>query len=90
MESGQSLMIEDFGSLSLVESEMESQGGNKCGNSDIEHHVGPVSVTVGIEGIVSKLIAVGFVVGIGLVNNQVSVRVWGENVLVTIEISEKC
>lgn len=78
-------MVEYLGCLSLVESEMESQSGHECCNTNIKHHEWPVSVAVSVEGIVSQLVSVWLVMGIGLVNNQVCVRVGRENVLVTIE-----
>lgn len=41
-------------------------------------------MTLGIERIISKLITVWFVMGVSLVHYQISVGVWGENVLVTV------
>ena len=43
-------------------------------------------MTVAIERIISQLISVRLIMGVWLVNNQVSVGIWRENVLVTIEM----
>ena len=77
-------MIENLACLSLIESEMESKSCDERGESNEEHHVWHISVTVGIEGIVSKFITIWFVMSVWLVNNQISVGVWREDVLVTI------
>ena len=77
-------MIEYLTCLSLIESEMESKSCDERGESNEEHHVWHISVTVGIEGIVSEFITIWFVMSVWLVNNQVSVGVWREDVLVTI------
>ena len=68
-------MVEYLGCLSSVESEMESQSGHKSDNTKIEHREWPISVTMSVEGIVSKLVSEWLVMGIGLVNDQVSMRV---------------
>ena len=82
-------MVEHFGGLSLVESEVEGKGRHKSGDANIEHHEWPVTMTVAVEGIVSQLIPVWLIMGVWLVNDQVGVRIWRENVLVTIERSNK-
>jgi len=45
-------------------------------------------MTVTIERIISQLISVRLIMGVWLVNNQVSVGIWRENVLVTIEMGQ--
>jgi hypothetical protein len=79
-------MVEYLRCLSLVESEMEGQSGNEGSDTHVDHHVWPVTMSVRVEGIVSQLITIGLIMGVWLVNNQVGVRVGGENVLVTIEL----
>lgn len=79
-------MVEHLGCLPLVKSEVESKSSHEGGNSNVKHHEWPVSMPMAVERIVSKLVPVWLVVGVWLVNNQVCVRVWGENVLMAVEI----
>ena len=76
-------MVVNFTSLSLIESKVECQCGDKACDTNIKHHVWHISVTVGIEGVVSKFITIWFVMSVWLVHDQVSVGVWREDVLVT-------
>jgi hypothetical protein len=41
-------------------------------------------MALGIERIISELITVWLIMGVGLVHYQISVGVWRENVLVTV------
>jgi hypothetical protein len=43
-------------------------------------------MSMGIKGIVSQLISIWLIVSVWLVNDQIGVRIWRENVLVTIGI----
>ena len=76
-------MIEHLTSLSFVESEVVGQHRDEGDGSHKNHKVRHISVTLGVEGIITQLIAVRFVMSVRLVNNKVGVRVGREDVLVT-------
>ena len=84
LQSGQSLVIEHFWSLSLIESEMESHSSDERNTSDKDHKVWHITMALGIERIISELITIWLIMGVGLVHYKISVGVWGENVLVTV------
>lgn len=63
---------------------MESHCCDESNTSDKNHQVWHITMTLGIERIISKFITVWFVMGVSLVHYQISVGVWGENVLVTV------
>ena len=77
-------MVHDLARLSPVEAEVESHHGRKRHNTNIEHEVRHVAMTVGIERVVTEFITIRFVMRVGLVHDQVGVRVRRENVLVTV------
>ena len=79
-------MVEHLGSLSLVKSEVEGQGGHKSGDAEIKLHEWPVTMSMSIKGIISQFISVWLIVSVWLVNDQIGMGIWRENVLVTIEI----
>jgi hypothetical protein len=64
---------------------MERKGCHEGCDTKVEHHEWPITMSVSIERIISQLISVRLIMGVWLVNNQVSVGIWRENVLVTIE-----
>ena len=83
LESSQSLVIEYLTELSVVKSEVESNGCREGHNTCEDHKVRIVSVTMSIKRIITNLITIWFIVSVGLVNNKIGMRVWGENVFVT-------
>ena len=77
-------MIQHFTLLPVVKAEMEHYSVSEHDGSYIKHQVRHIAVAVGVEGIITDLITVWFVVRVGLVNDQVGVGVWGEYVLVAV------
>ena len=69
-------MVENFTCLSLIESEVECKGGYESSNSNEQIHIWHISVTVGVERIVSDFISVRLVMSIWLIDYQVSVGIW--------------
>ena len=86
LEGSKSLMVEYLTGLTLVESEVESQGCDECCGTGEKHQEWVVTMSPGLERIITKLITVWFIVGVWLIDNQVSVRIWREDVLVTMKI----
>ena len=74
-------MIEYLASLPLVEAEVEGKGRCESDNATEDHEVRHVAVSMSIERVISHLIPVWFVVRVGLIHDQVGVRVRGEDVL---------
>ena len=62
---------------------MERHGCDECNRSNEDKHERVVTVTLGFERIVSEFVAERLIVSVWLIHNQVSVGVWGENVLMT-------
>ena len=83
-------MIQHFTLLPVVKSEMEHDSVGEHDGSYIEHQVRHFAVAVSVEGIVTDLITVWLVVRVGLVNDQVGMGVWGENVLVAVDGNRIC
>ena len=77
-------MIEDLGGLPLVESEVESHCCDESNATDEDVHVWHITVTLGLERIVSELISVRLIMSVWLIHDQVGVRVWREDVFVTV------
>ena len=67
MESGESLVIEDFSCLSLVKTEMEKNGVSEEDNSEESIQVWHVTMSLGIERIITDFITIRFVVSVGLI-----------------------
>ena len=82
-------MIVDFSSLSLVKTEMEKDGVSKCNDSKEKIQVWHITMSLSVKRIITDFITIWFIVGVGFVHDQVSVRVWRENVLVAVEIKDK-
>ena len=76
-------MVEDFTQFPIVEPEMESDHVGEKDSSGKQHEIRHLSMAVCVEGIVSNLVSERFVMGIRLVDDEVRVSVWGENILVT-------
>ena len=75
-------MIQYFRKFSLVKSEVESHSCSKADNSNHDHQERHVTMTVGIKWIITEFITIRLVVSVGLINDQLGMRVRGENVLV--------
>ena len=67
---------------------MENNAVSEQDDGHIKHQVRHLSMAVCIEGIITELVSVWLVMCVGLVNNQVGVCVWRENVLVTKAITK--
>ena len=78
-------MVEHLAGLSLVEPEVESKNRGETDSSCEQHEVGHVSVAVGIEGVVSELVTIRLVVGVGFVHDQIGVGIRREDVFVTMK-----
>ena len=83
LQSCKSLMVKDLTLLSVIKSEVECKDVSQCNASHKQHQVGHLTMTMCIERIITKLIPVWLIMCVWLVDNQVGVRVWRENVLVT-------
>ena len=79
-------MIEYLTGLSSIKSEVESQGCDKCCGTNEKHQEWVVTVSLGLKRIITNLITIWFIVSVWLIDNQVSMRIWRKDVLVTIQI----
>ena len=86
MEGSESLVIVDFSSLSLVKTEMEKDGVSECNDSKEKIQVWHITMSLSVKRIITDFITIWLIVGICFINNQFSVRIWRENVLVAVEI----
>ena len=77
-------MVESFTELSIVKSEMECCKMSKTNCCTKQEQIRHLSVSMGIKRIISELITEWLVVGVGFVYNQVCMRVWGEDIFVTV------
>ena len=75
-------MVEHLAHLPVVEVEVSNLDHAEREDRDPDEDERNVSMAVGLEGVVSELVAVGLVVGVGLVLDQVRVGVGREDVLV--------
>jgi hypothetical protein len=80
LEGSKALMVEHFGDLSPVESEVAVGEVNERVDGAEKHQVGVVSLTLGLERIVTQLIAVRLIVHVVLFLEGVAMRVGGEDV----------
>ena len=79
-------MIEYLTGLSSIKSEVESQGCDKCCGTNEKQQEWVVTVSLGLKRIITNLITIWFIMSVWLIDNQVSMRIWRKDVLVTIKI----
>ena len=83
MQSCKSLMVEHFTLFSVIESEVEGKHVRDRNDSNKEHEIGHLTMTMSVERIITKFVSVWLIVCVWLINNQVGVRVRREYILVT-------
>ena len=75
LERSQPLMVQDFAGLAFVELEVRMTEVNKADTCDEQQQPWVVTLTLRLEGIITELVAVWFVVNIMFLFEGVTVRV---------------
>ena len=76
-------MIEDLTSLSTIEAEMSVAEVNEGDNANENEQPGIVSLSLLLEGIVTKLVAVGLIMDLGVLFESLSQSITGEHMAMT-------
>ena len=75
-------MVEHLTHLSIIEPEVNLVDSKHASNTQVDQQGGVVSMSLGVERIISELVSVRLIMSVGLIHDQVGVDVRGEDLLV--------